>query len=336
MTRHRWLPTAIATHGRHASWRVPWPNGKRFAFTIVDDTDRATLASVRPIYDFLSDIGLLTTKTVWPLRPLGRAIRGGVSLEDRDYAGWIHDMATRGYEIALHGACDESSDRWRVLAGFLQYEHIVGKRPTMHINHVGQRDGIYWGAARFDGLVQTAYRGLQPSQRSYGHDPRSPYFWGDICKQRIRYVRNFVFSDINTLKCDPLMPYHDVRRPYVNRWFSASMGAGGAFSSLISEDNQDRLAEEGGACIVYTHLGLGFAEMPSRWVTLMKRLAAKDGWFVPASTLLDYIGTQRGLTEIPANDRTGLRLLQARWAADRCWSEICSRTFRAIGVRSRC
>ena len=29
-----------------------------------------------------------------------------------------------------------------------------------------------------------------------GHVPDSPYFWGDLCRQRIRYVRNFVFGGL--------------------------------------------------------------------------------------------------------------------------------------------
>ena len=40
-----------------------FPNGKRFAFTILDDTDVATLANVRPIYRLLEEVGMRTTKT---------------------------------------------------------------------------------------------------------------------------------------------------------------------------------------------------------------------------------------------------------------------------------
>src|SRR5437899_2238785 len=45
--------------------RRSWPEGKDFAFTIIDDTDNATLARIRPIYELLSELGLRTTKTVW-------------------------------------------------------------------------------------------------------------------------------------------------------------------------------------------------------------------------------------------------------------------------------
>ena len=38
----------------------------------------------------------------------------------------------------------------------------------------------------------------------------------------IEQVRNFVFSDINTLKSCPYMPYQDPTKPYVNYWFASS------------------------------------------------------------------------------------------------------------------
>ena len=62
-----------------------WPQGKRFAFTIVDDTDMSTVENVGPVYDFLSELGLRTTKTIWPIAPLGPPRTGGQSLEDPDY-----------------------------------------------------------------------------------------------------------------------------------------------------------------------------------------------------------------------------------------------------------
>ena len=81
-----------------------------------------------------------------------------------------------------------------------------------------------------------------------------------MCRERITYVRNLAFRDINTTKLDPIMPYHDSRRPYVAYWFSCSEGAlPNSFCETLSERNQDRLVEEGGGCIMYTHFGAGFA-----------------------------------------------------------------------------
>ena len=49
--------------------RLAFPDGRQFAFTIMDDTDVATVANVGPIYRLLSDIGMRTTKTVCPQQP---------------------------------------------------------------------------------------------------------------------------------------------------------------------------------------------------------------------------------------------------------------------------
>ena len=46
---------------------MEFPNQRRFAFSILDDTDDSTLENVRPVYDRLRHHGVLATKTVWPL-----------------------------------------------------------------------------------------------------------------------------------------------------------------------------------------------------------------------------------------------------------------------------
>ncbi len=48
--------------------QIKWPNDHDFAFTIFDDTDFVTLKNIKPIYSFLNDIGLKTTKSVWTLK----------------------------------------------------------------------------------------------------------------------------------------------------------------------------------------------------------------------------------------------------------------------------
>ena len=107
----------------------------------------------------------------------------------------------------------------------------------------------------------------------------SAYFWGDLYRETITFVRNFVFTDINTMKMDPLMPYHDSRKPYVPYWFSASAGINvEEFCQLLNERNQDRLLEEGGACIAYSHLAFGFyrdGQLNPRFVELMRRDASR-------------------------------------------------------------
>lgn len=296
-----------------------WPAGKQFAFTIVDDTDYATVEKVRPVYEFLLGHGIRSTKTVWPLPRLARPITGGSTLDEPAYREWILNLQECGVEIAFHGATDGSSSRQRVIAALDRFREVLGCDPRLHANHTGQREGIYWGEARMDGLARLAYlaaAAVKGYDRRYGgHDASSEYFWGDVCRDRLTYVRNFAFRDVNTTSCDPLMPYHDARRPFVPYWFSCSEGpVVTSFCEMLTEVNQDRLADEGGACIMYTHFGAGFTRngrLHPEFGRLMRRLAALPGWFVPASTLLDHLRAQPSWT--PEGNPALLRRMQWRW-----------------------
>ncbi len=44
----------------------PYPGNREFAFSVIDDTDDARLENIVPLYDLLTELGLRTTKTVWP------------------------------------------------------------------------------------------------------------------------------------------------------------------------------------------------------------------------------------------------------------------------------
>ena len=82
----------------------------------------------------------------------------------------------------------------------------------------------------------------------------------------------------------------------------------------MSHDGHDqgRLEEEGGACIMYNHLG-GFADrgrLDDRFVALMRRLSAQNGWFVPVSAGLDHLLAQRSDPVLTERQR---RQLERRW-----------------------
>ena len=260
-----------------------------------------------------------------PRRPSGRSVSpgshefGGGTLEDPDYCAWVLDLQAAGFEIALHGATDHSSTREETRRALDYFREVLGHDPRLHANHFGQAEGMYWGEARLNGLPRLVYRTahavLRRGTRYFGHVEGSPYFWGDLCRERIEYVRNFSFPGVNTLKADPLMPYHDPRRPYVQFWFSSSQAAGvEPFCTLLRDEEQDRLVEEGGACIAYTHFGFGFVEdgrLHPRFARVVERLARLPGWFVPASTLLDHLRGQPNWQPEPGIGR--LRALEHRW-----------------------
>ena len=85
--------------------RYDIPGGKRFGFTILDDTDVATVANVGPVYDLLHHLGMRTTKTVWPVgAPEGSPnFSSSETLEDEDYRDFVLELERRGFEVTWHG-----------------------------------------------------------------------------------------------------------------------------------------------------------------------------------------------------------------------------------------
>jgi hypothetical protein len=304
-----------------------FPGGKRFAVAICDDTDCATVTNVRPIYRFLSDLGVRSTKTVWPLPAVPGARCGGATLAQPAYLEFVRCLAAEGFEIALHNVRNHDAPRETVQLGLERFGECLGSYPRTHCNHDTNRENIYWGADRVSSGLRSKFYEVATRFRwrhyYQGHSEPSPYFWGDLCKQHIRYVRNLVFNEINVEKLNPTLPYHDPAKPWVNFWFSA--GDGGdveRFCRLLSEDNQDRLEREEGVCIVYTHFGAGFCvngEIHPRLAGLLRRLVAKAGWFVPVAELLDHLRAQRIDHCIDGQE---LAAMERRWL----WSKVRSGT----------
>jgi len=294
--------------------KIDWPEGKAFAFTIFDDPDYDTVDNVAAIYSFLHDLGLRTTKAVWPIKGAGLPKIGGATCEDEQYFQWILKLQKQGFEIALHNVTHHTSTREETARGIEAFHRLFGHYPHSMANHSGCRESIYWESARVSGMQRLIYNALNLKMDgnwgSQGHVKASPLFWGDLCREKIRYVRNFVFGDINTFKACPAMPYHDSARPYVNSWFAASEGATvDAFNAMLNEKNQERLLRENGACIMYTHFAKGFVQngmINSRFKALLKHMVGLNGWLVPVRTLLDFIVQTRGGHVITPAERNQL------------------------------
>jgi hypothetical protein len=296
--------------------KILWPEGKTFAFTIFDDPDSQRLEDGKKIYLFLSDWGFRTTKGVWPLGAVREPNSPGDTCDDRLYLEEANNLQKRGFEIGYHNATLHSSTRAETIQGLDAFRQYFGHDPVVMANHYNE-EAIYWGPTRLSGGTRAIYNLVtmgRNRERHFGHVVGHPCFWGDICRRRIRYCRNFVFSDINTLRACPWMPYHDPERPYVNAWFVSSEGSNLArLLHTLAEANQDRLEREGGACIMYTHFGHGFVQdghVNRSFRELMSRLSRKKGWFVPVGTLLDFLSQQRGELEISLANRARL---ERRW-----------------------
>ena len=302
--------------------RVPFPGGARFAFTVMDDTDVATVENVQPVYRLLESLGMRTTKTVWAVRCEEGSENFSLSetMDDPHYRDFVLDLHARGFEIAFHGATMETSRRERTVRALERLGCVLGAPPRVHANHSFNRENLYWGAGRLDDPALRLLYGtvLRHGAQLYeGHRPGSPYWWGDLCAERIEYVRNLTFSEINLQRINPSMPYRDPSRPYVRWWFSAADAEDvDEFNRLLRPRNQQRLEREGGVCIVATHFGKGFggdgrAHPETR--RLLEQLAARNGWFPPVGELLDWLRAQRADERLPAGE---WRRMQWRWARD--------------------
>ncbi len=274
--------------------KIKWPNGHDFAFTIVDDTDGATVQNVKPVYDYLYQKGILTTKTCWAY-PSKDTVYTGQSLQDADYRDFLLELKERGFELGFHNAASGGCFREETLAAFEDFRSTFGEYPHLHINHSNNNENIYWGAYRFSGPVRKIYGLLRKSVRSYGHEKDSNYFWGDLCKAHVKYIRNRTFNGINTLREDHRLVYRETGKDaYSNYWFSSSDGMRlRPFLNILTKKNVDNLVRQRGCCILYTHFAYEFVDQQGNLSGEFKQaidyLATKNGWFVPAGELLDYV-----------------------------------------------
>src|SRR5580700_1063776 len=299
---------------------IEWPEGRRFAFTVFDDPDAQNFATTRLVYSFLADLGLRTTIAAWPLGVRREANSGGETCANPEYRAFLQQLQGTGFEIAFHNAAPHANPRAETIEALDRFEEYFGQNPSSMANHYNE-EAIYWGSARLSGWRRKMYNVITRGRnegRFFGDVEGHHAFWGDVCRERIRYCRNFVFSDINTLRMCPWMPYSDPHRPFVRYWFSASEGdMAPRFLQTMRDRNQDRLEEEGGASIMYTHFGHGYVQegkLNPEFRRVMERMARKNGWFVPASTLLDFLMRTRGATELSDSQRTSL---ESHWLREK-------------------
>jgi hypothetical protein len=284
---------------------VTFPGGKRFAFTIFDDTDVGTLDSIRPIYELLRHLGFRTTKTVWPLDYAGdSAFAGSATLEDSRYCDYLRTLQSQGFEMAFHGATMETALRNDTARALERFRNIFGHAPTSYAAHSYNRDNLYWGRHRFQSRLwralysATAGRG-EPDYA--GHVPGSDVYWLDLAPE-LRYVRSFTFAGIDLNRVTQRFPYSTAGAPRIKGWFpSCDADNVQEFVELLDERHQDALESDNGICILSTHLGKGFVrdgQVREDVVRALESLSRRPGWFVPLTTLLDYVASQRKIGQL--------------------------------------
>lgn len=135
-----------------------------------------------------------------------------------------------------------------------------------------------------------------------------------------------MFNGINTLGYDPKMPYRvKSKDEYSNYWFSSSDAhTVEEFNDLLSPANIDKIEEERGACIIYTHFASGFLDdqgtLDSGFQSSIRDLSRRDGWFVPASEVLDFLLERREDSSFVS--LRYLTKLDSRWVVDRIGKKL--------------
>lgn len=285
----------------------PYPNGLDFAYSITDDPDYHTVEVIQPVYELFAELGLRTTVLVWTNE--AKHSNGypeqdgdyyfGETCQNPVYLKYIHSLQSRGFEIGLHTVSHGNDYREETIEGYETFKQLFGAYPKMNIMHYHNLENVYWGNNIFpSGLPHKLMRFVAKTPYA-GENPDSPYFWGDILKEKTKYVRMWGSSDINTLRFNPSMPYKVSEKPYVNYYFSFSNGSNGPiFEKLMLKKNVDRLVKQRGISIVYAHLAAEFTEKDTAGNVVLRPLfekqmrylaSQKGGWFVPVSDILDRL-----------------------------------------------
>ena len=158
---------------------------------------------------FSTSRGCVPLNRCGPIRGERKPTIGGMTCEDAQFLNYHQLLQKRGFEIGYHNSTYHGVEREKIEEGLNRFRKNFGHDPRTMSNHADSVEAIYWGDARVTGFQKWLYNLLSKNRQKnafFGHVPGERYFWGDLCSERIKYVRNFITSDINTLKACPWMP----------------------------------------------------------------------------------------------------------------------------------
>ncbi len=279
-----------------------YPGGKEFAFTILDDTDDTTVKTGKPVYDYLYEKGVITTKTVWALDPPdcgGGIYAAGSTLQDLQYRDWVRELSERGYEIAFHNATMVSSKRKDTEEAISLVENLFG-RMRLHCNHGQNAENLFWGYKRYETrFIRQLIKILgKQSSEYYGDVVNSDFYWLDLASEKFDYIRSFTFRSLLYAESYLGRPYKTPSQNWGGCFFTtADAPTVYQFNRVVNEKALDKLARNNGYAIVSTHLGKGFyadGRLNKEFKRIVDHISDMNGWFVPVSELLDYLRDKGG------------------------------------------
>jgi len=283
--------------------KLVWPpHPYRAGFCITDDTDAATFEQVKAVYDFLLSRNFRTTRAVWAFKPMDRcgvppipdsALRG-ITLQDPQYLDYCRKLHEYGFEICLHGASAGNNTREYTRQAFDFLGRNIAASDTF-ICHGKNADNLYW-EHKVTSLPVLRWLLKHYSRHSCsGEVESSPFFWGDICKDKIDQVRLFRTRCLDTLKRNSSMPYFDPHKPFVNGWFAATKRR---IIDCATEQARAALKRDYGLTVLYQYL-FRYAD---------PKTLALDPRFTKA--IDDIAGDQEILVDTVSHIMRRLRLIQ--------------------------
>jgi len=197
------------------------------------------------------------------------------------------------------------------------YHNVLGEYPRIYAPHAMNRENLYWGHQRFTfPFFQLLYKIVSKEKHGYykGHENGSDYYWGDIARKYLDYVRSFTYNTINLQKISNKIVYHNPYKPYAkNFFFTCDAENVEEFNALLNLRNQKILAEQKGICIISTHFGKGFMVkngLNEQTKYLLSEMIKKNCWVAPVSVVLDYL--KKNQTNNSMN-YIELVILELRW-----------------------
>jgi hypothetical protein len=285
--------------------RLLWtPYPFEAGFTITDDTGGANFESIKTVYDYLRQVGLVTTKTVWAfpaidgcgIPNLPRSILDGVSLQDPSYLHYCKDLNCCGFEICLHGASSGNNKRDQIVRAFDLMNTFFRGEGT-YICHAKCADNPYWEENVVPHGMPHALLKLFSRHTCCGELPGSEYFWGDICLQHVKQVRLFLTRSLNTLSVNPSMPYFDPAKPFVRGWFSATRAT---FMDCTTDRALGALKRKNGCTVLCQHLhryadSATKAPLPAFRDGAERLAAEKSIWVASTAAVMSRLRAIQGL-----------------------------------------
>lgn len=287
-------------------WEIsPYPNGHNFAFTIIHDADSAYSQRLAPLFEVFDKLGLKITATLFTFwadwarkgkvwsewNALGKGedrffVPIGVPLEDEKEAEFYKFLALRGHEIGMHTPSDTSDTREELIRAYKYFKKVFGHYPKVYVEH--------------------SNRSNKEDQSNEGANPESNYYSTDLLNFYKSWIwvdgpgalpnkKHKKFYDILAVNGSPFSKFaldqYGIAKGFVRtgKWKNSN---GDGFLDWYTQKNIDILSKERGLALVYTHLNYKWLDPKTRRMrksikNRLKYLVSKDGWFVPASKILD-------------------------------------------------